>query len=85
MSKLPPKWAFEIYAKLWDKFKEKRFSNEEARKIEDSDKLNQAISRLKKEGLLKMLRDPKDSRKSQYELKHPHIAIDEIIENTIGK
>lgn len=79
MSDLPPHWAFEIYSKLWLKFKNNKFSNDEAKKIVKDENLNQALSRLKKDGWLKIDLDPEDGRKSIYFLRNPNETIEEII------
>jgi len=79
MTQIPPNWAFIIYSKLWAKFKDNRFYNEQAKQIIQGN-LNQAISRLKNDGWLKIGLDPKDSRKSIYILKNPEHAINEIID-----
>ncbi len=76
---LPPSWAFKIYSKLWNKFKDNKFSNKQAQKIIGDNNLNQALSRLKKEGWLRISLDPKDSRKSLYVLKDPEETIKEVI------
>lgn len=79
MRSLPPNWAFEIYSKLWSKFKDDKFSNGQAQKIIKNNNLNQALSRLKKDGWLKINLDQKDSRKSIYILNNPKDIIEEII------
>lgn len=80
MVDISPKWAFGIYAKLWSKFGDKQFSNEEARKIVNDKNLNQAFSRLKKDGWLKIGLNEEDSRKSAYILKKPEEVIQHVIE-----
>lgn len=85
MSELPPNWAFEMYSKLWMKFKNNKFSNDEAHKIIKDDNLNQGLSRLKKDGWLKISLDPEDARKSIYILKEPKETIDEIIKEKSNK
>ncbi len=82
---LPPNWTFKIYAQLWNKYKDKKFSNQEAQEIIQNSNLNQALSRLKNTGWLKITLNPKDSRKSLYELKKPEQAIQEVIQNTAEK
>ena len=85
MSDLPPNWAFEMYAKLWLKFKNNKFSNDQAHKIIKDDNLNQGLSRLKKDGWLKISLDPQDARKSIYFLKDPKETIEEIIKEIGNK
>lgn len=79
MAEIPPSWAFKMYSKLFVKFKDKKFSNDEAKKIIKNNNLNQGLSRLKRDGWLKIDLDPKDSRKSLYQLNNP----EEIIYNII--
>jgi len=79
MDELPPSWAFKIYSKLYVKFKDKKFSNEEAQKITKNNNLNQGLSRLKRDGWLKIYLDPKNSRKSLYQLNNPEDIIYTII------
>ena len=81
MTALTPSWALKIYSKLWLKFKENTFSNQEAKKLIKSENLNQALSRLKRDGWLKIGLDSKDSRRSIYTLQKPEQAINEIIED----
>lgn len=78
MPDLPPSWAFKTYSKLWLKFGYKQFSNEAAQKIIYSN-LNQALSRLKRDGWLTIARNPQDSRKSIYSLKSPENTIKEVV------
>lgn len=81
MSELPPGWTFEVYSKLWLKFKNNKFSNEDAQKVIKNNKnLNQALSRLKRDGWLRIELNPQDARKSVYILKNPEIAIKEVID-----
>lgn len=80
MAEISPKWALTIYAKLWVSFKDKRFSKKGAKKVVKDINLSQALSKLKRDGWLKIELDPEDSRKSLYILKNP----EEVIEN-IGK
>lgn len=80
MSELSPNWAFEIYSKLWNKFKDNKFSNKEAQKMINDNNLNQALSRLKRDGWLKITLNQEDARKSLYILKNPKEVIEEIVE-----
>ena len=80
MPNLPPSWAFKVYSKLWLKLGDKPFSNESAQKIINSPTLNQALSRLKRDGCLIIARSPKDSRRSVYYLKNPELFIKEVVE-----
>ena len=80
MTELIPSWTLKIYSKLWLKFKDKNFTNQEAQKIIKNGNLNQALSRLKRDSWLKISLDQKDSRKSIYILKNPEQAINEVIE-----
>lgn len=80
MVDISPKWAFKIYSKLWSKYNDKLFSKEDALKIIDDNNLNQAFSRLKKDGWLKISLDEEDSRKSLYLLKNPEKMIKDLVE-----
>ena len=79
MPQLPPNWAFEIYSKLWLKFGDLKFSNDEAHSVINHDTLNQALSRLKRAGWLTISMDPQDARKSLYSLKKPENVINETV------
>ena len=80
MAQLPPEWSFRIYSKLWIKFNEQKFSNEQAKKVVKDLNLTQAISRLKKDGWIKISLNPQDSRKSLYALNKPEDTLKSIIE-----
>jgi len=81
MAQLPPDWTFKMYSKLWKHFGEKSFSNKEAKRIIKDDNLTQAISRLKKDGWVKINIDQEDGRKSTYTLNNPEITLKTIIED----
>lgn len=78
MAEISPKWALRIYAKLWVEFKGKSFSKEQANKVVRDGNLPQALSRLKRDGWLKIGLDVNDARKSLYTLKEPKEVIEYI-------
>jgi DNA-binding HxlR family transcriptional regulator len=80
MTALPPTWALKVYAKLWKKFKDKKFSNIQAQQIIQNKNLNQALSRLKRDGWLRIDLDTNDSRKSVYAIKDPFTNLTEFLE-----
>ena len=78
-----PSWLVKRYMKLWDKFKGKDFSFEEAQKTlkEDSKFLSVVLSEMKKEGWLTLELDPEDARKRFYKL----LSLDEVMKKTAEK
>lgn len=76
-----PKWIQTRYALLWNRFKEKDFSHEDATKLikEKKEVVSVFLSDLKKAGWLKIDLDPIDSRKRIYRLKSPEKALKEMI------
>lgn len=69
--------------KLWDKFKNKDFSFEDAKKTlkEDNNFLSVILSEMKKEGWLTLELDPEDARKRLYRL----IPLEEVMKKTAEK
>lgn len=78
MAGFSPKWALNIYAKLWVSFRDKNFSKKEAEKVVKDNKLSQVFSILRKDGWLEIELDPKDARKSLYLLHDPKKIIERI-------
>ena len=84
MSKeVAPAWLVKRYMKLWDKFKDKDFSFEDAKKMlkEDNKFLSVVLSEMKKEGWLTLELDPEDARKRLYRL----IPLEEVMKKTAEK
>ena len=84
MSKeVAPAWLVKRYMKLWDKFKNKDFSFEDAKKTlkEDNNFLSVILSEMKKEGWLTLELDPEDARKRLYRL----IPLEEVMKKTAEK
>ena len=68
------KWIEERYNKLWQAFKDRKFTREEAIAVlrefeDDEDTINVILSQLRKMGWLRSEPDPTDARKSVYQLK----------------
>jgi hypothetical protein len=77
-----PKWVFERYAKLWNKFDNKPFSHKQAQDFLKEPKpttLSLVIQELKNAGWVTITLDPKDSRKRLYLLKEPNQVIKEMV------
>ncbi len=86
MTKHLPEWIMKRYAKLWNKFKEKDFTKEEAVKVLPKDtSLAVLLSELRKSGWLEMKMHPEDARKTIYKLKNPKDAIIEEINEMVKK
>ena len=84
MSKeVAPAWLVKRYMKLWDKFKDKEFSFEDAQKTlkEDNNFLSVVLSEMKKEGWITLELDPEDARKRLYRL----IPLEEVMKKTAEK
>ena len=84
MSKeVAPAWLVKRYMKLWDKFKDKDFSFEDAKKTlkEDNNFLSVVLSEMKKEGWLTLELDPEDARKRLYKL----LSLEEVMKKTAEK
>ncbi|MEK6952736.1 MAG: hypothetical protein AABX29_07010 [Nanoarchaeota archaeon] len=80
MTKHIPEWIMIRYAKLWNKFKEKEFTREQAEKIMPRDTAMAVFfSELRKAGWLEMKMSQEDARKTVYKLKDPTKAIIEEI------
>ncbi len=69
--------------KLWDKFKDKSFSFEDAKKTlkEDNKFLSVVLSEMKNEGWLTLELDPEDARKRLYKL----LSLEEVMKKTAEK
>jgi type I restriction enzyme M protein len=78
-----PAWLVKRYMKLWDKFKDKTFSFEEAKNAlkEDNKFLSVVLSEMKKEGWLSLELNPEDARKRLYKLK----SLEEVMKRTAEK
>ena len=78
-----PSWLVKRYMKLWDKFKDKDFSFEDAQKTlkEDNKFLSVVLSEMKKEGWLTLELDPEDARKRLYKL----LSLEEVMKKTAEK
>ena len=78
-----PAWLVKRYIKLWDKFKDKDFSFEDAKKTlkEDYKFLSVVLSEMKKGGWLTLKLDPEDARKRLYRL----IPLEEVMKKTAEK
>lgn len=75
-----PKWIQVRYAKLWNKFKDKEFTLEQAEKVLKNKKgINVFFSDLRKAGWLDVSIDKEDTRKRAYKLKNPEMAIKEMV------
>lgn len=78
-----PKWAFERYAKLWNKFSDKPFSHKQAQDFLKESKpttLSLVIQELKNAGWIEVSLDQKDTRKRLYKLKNPEEAVKKMVE-----
>ena len=75
-----PKWEMKRYAILWNKFKIKEFTHEQASKILGDDKklVSVFLSDLKKARWVEVALDINDSRKRIYKLKEPNVAVQEL-------
>ena len=80
MTKPLPKWIQKRYAILWNKFKDKEFTHEQAEKVlKDISGINVFFSDLRKAGWLEVSLSPKDTRKRIYKLKNPEKALKEMV------
>lgn len=82
MVKALPKWAFERYARLWNKFGDKPFSHKQAQdhlKESKPTTLSLVIQELKKASWIIIALDSNDTRKRIYKLKEPNQATKEMI------
>lgn len=77
-----PKWVIQRYSALYQKFKMKQFTREEARKaledfgIDNKEKLtNTFFSDLHKKGWVEVKKDDKDNRRKLFKLVSPENAI----------
>ena len=66
------------YSKLWSKFKDKKFTHQQAEDLLKITNTSIVLSRLKKYGWLKLELDPEDSRRRLYKLKDPSEAVKEM-------
>ncbi len=89
-----PEWLETRYAILWNEFKDKTFTKEEAiallkeKNKDDEKNVGVFISELKKAKFLKIYLDPVDSRKRRYQLKSKKEIIKELLsfkENSLTK
>ena len=78
-----PPWLVKRYMKLWDRFKDKSFSFEDAQKTlkEDNKFLSVVLSEMKNEGWLTLELDPEDARKRIYKL----LSLEEVMKKTAEK
>lgn len=82
-----PKWVWKRYAKLWQKFKDKPFTFEQAKKelkFVDGNVVSVMFNELRLAGWITASLDEKDSRKRVYNLINP-INVIEGIENDTKK
>lgn len=81
MTKTLPQWIQKRYAILWNKFKEKDFTYDQAVKaLKNNDKgINMFFSDLRKAGWLEVSLSDKDTRKRVYKLKNPLVALKEMV------
>lgn len=82
-----PKWVWKRYAKLWQKFKDKPFTFEQAQKELkhlDRNLISVMFNELKTAGWIAVNLDEKDTRKRVYTLLNP-ITIVESVKNDIKK
>ncbi|MFH0808751.1 MAG: hypothetical protein V1888_04015 [archaeon] len=77
-----PKWVIQRYSALYQKFKMKQFTREEARKaleefgIDNEEKItNTFFSDLHKKGWVEVKKDDKDNRRKLFKLVSPESAI----------
>jgi len=74
-----PKWIQTRYATLWNKFKDKEFTFEQAGKaIKNNKGINVFFSDLRKSGWIEVSLDTEDSRKRVYKLVNPEKAIEQL-------
>jgi len=79
MTKPLPKWIQTRYATLWNKFKEKDFTFEQAEKVlKDNKGINVFFSDLRKAGWLEVNFNEEDTRKRIYKLKNPEQGFREL-------
>lgn len=72
MTNTIPAWIQTRYAVLWNKFKNKQFTFEQAGKVlKDNKGINVFFSDLRKAGWLTVSLNEKDTRKRVYKLKSP--------------
>ena len=78
-----PPWLVKRYMKLWDKFNDRDFSFEDAKKTlkEDNKFLSVVLSEMKNEGWLTLELDPEDARKRLYKL----LSLEGVMKKTAEK
>ena len=78
-----PSWLVKRYMKLWNEFKDREFSFDDAKKTlkEDNKFLSVVLSEMKKEGWLSLELDPEDARKRVYKLR----SLEEVMSKTANK
>ena len=75
-----PAWIQKRYALLWNKFKDKEFTFEQAEKVlKDNAGINVFLSDLRKAGWLEVNLNSDDTRKRVYKLKNPEEALKEMV------
>lgn len=75
-----PKWIQTRYSILWNKFKDREFSFEQAEKtLAKKSGINVFLSDLRKAGWLDASLSSKDIRKRVYRLKNPEQAVKEMV------
>ncbi|HJX51112.1 MAG TPA: hypothetical protein VJ438_06650 [Candidatus Nanoarchaeia archaeon] len=82
-----PKWVWKRYAKLWQKFADKPFTFEQAKKelkFLDRNVISVMFNELKTAGWIKVGLNEKDSRFRVYNLINPEQIV-ESVENDIKK
>ena len=88
MTKQPsklPEWLEKRYSILWNKFKDKTFTREEAVELlekeqkDDKKSIGVFLSELRKAGILEIFLDPIDSRKRRYKIKSKKAILKEIL------
>jgi hypothetical protein len=82
-----PKWVWKRYAKLWQKFSDKPFTFEQAKKelkFLDRNTISVMFNELKTAGWIAVSLDEEDSRKRVYNLINP-VQIVESAKNDIKK
>lgn len=75
-----PKWIQIRYSTLWNKFKDKEFTFQQAEKVLEKYKkgINVFFSDLRKAGWISVQLSEKDTRKRVYKLKSPDCAVGEM-------
>ena len=80
MAEPVPRWLMDRYSLLYQKYKDKSFTFQDAMKtIKENDKvyMSMVLSELRKSGWLEIKIDPEDARKRIYNLNTP----EEVVQN----